>query len=141
VSVEPPGPYDPSKPSTITFTISNINIVPLRNVQVGVGVCSTEVRRNVFLRGPECNGPLGAILTPPVWKARWLDVDERWQIALEEGLQVDAVKQIENADIAVAITYTPWWMPTFWHNTKEFRFSTKKRSDGRIYWVPIPLTR
>jgi hypothetical protein len=36
VTVEPSGPYDPSNPSPITFTISNVNIIPLRNIDVAL---------------------------------------------------------------------------------------------------------
>jgi len=41
----------------------------------------------------------------------------------------------------IAVVYTPWRMPWFWRPMKEFRFITKKLSDGKIYWVPTPLNR
>jgi hypothetical protein len=142
VAIEPSGPYDPSNPSAITFTLANINIIPLRNVQALIGICHVSmVARPITLKGGgECNGPQGSLLTNEKWRIRWLDVDERWQIALEEVITTGTAKQIEDANITIAVEYTPWWMPPFWRNKKQFRFVTTKRSDGKIYWVPTPLT-
>ncbi|HET6246712.1 MAG TPA: hypothetical protein VFE47_03360, partial [Tepidisphaeraceae bacterium] len=82
-----------------------------------------------------------SMMTNPEWTTRWLDVDEHWQIALEEQLDFGNATQTQEANITIAVRYTPWWMPFFWHNTKQFRFITTRRSDGKIYWVPTPLTR
>jgi hypothetical protein len=145
VTVESSGPYDPSNPSPITFTIANNNIVPLRNVEALIGVCSLKMpdaphTPHIILKGTgsTCNGPENALLTNPGWLVRWLDADEKWQIAIED--QILGGKQVEEANITIAVKYTPWWMPWFWRNSKQFRFVTKKRSDGKIYWVPTPLT-
>jgi hypothetical protein len=139
VTVEPSGAYDPANPSSITFTISNINIVPLRDVQAGVGVCSVALPKSpIIFHGQQCNGPATAIFHPPSsWYVKWLDVDEKWQIAMEE--EFIGPHQIENANVTIVITYTPWRM--FWRTTKQFRFVTKIRSDGKIYWTPTPLTQ
>ncbi|HEY1798052.1 MAG TPA: hypothetical protein VGG57_18205 [Stellaceae bacterium] len=141
VTVEPSGPYDPANPSSVTFTISNINIVPLRDVQPELGLC--------FIGGKggdpplqQCNGSALSKLDFTPWKIKWLDVDEKYQIALEDMFRIGGSnRQIENADITIGITYTPWRMPAFWRNTKEFRFITKKMNDGKIYWLPTPLNR
>jgi hypothetical protein len=55
VTVESSGPYDPSNPTPISFTISNNNVVPLRNIQPGIGLCFLEF---AALNGSEqhCNG-------------------------------------------------------------------------------------
>lgn len=103
VSVEPSGPYNPSSPSPVTFTITNANIVPLRNVRIFVGLCYVDPpdgQRGVRLRSggsgnsdvpTECNGPAGVKLTPPIWRnVRWLDADERIQIAIEEAIRRDS---------------------------------------------------
>jgi hypothetical protein len=90
---------------------------------------------------PHCNGPALSKLSPTSWFVRWLATDEKWQIALEEVISRGDATQMESADITISIEYTPWWMPTFWRNIKEFRFVTKKRSDGKIYWIPTPLNR
>jgi hypothetical protein len=149
VTVESSGPYDPSNPSPITFTISNINIVPLRNVQFAIGLCYiTPPERGITLRGGdsgsgtnplECNGPAGTKIVFMPWTIKWLDTDEKYQVALEDAIKVDLTKQIETANITIAVIYSPWRM--FWRNTKEFRFITKKLSDSKVYWIPTPLNR
>ena len=138
VTVEPSGPYDPSSPSPITFVISNINIVPLRDVQLAVGLCS--------MGGPKaphrtCNGPAYPKIVFTFWHVKWLDSDEKWQVPLEEAFSTGTPEQLQNADITIAVIYTPWRMPWFWRNTIEYRFVTKKLSDGKIYWIPTPLNR
>lgn len=90
---------------------------------------------------PDCNGAAKSKLILESWQVKWLDIDEKYQIAIEDMLTSGGREQIENANITIAITYTPWRMPSIWRVTKEFRFVTKKRSDGKIYWLPIPLNR
>jgi hypothetical protein len=75
------------------------------------------------------------------WFVKWLDVDEKYQIALEDAINVGTPKKIESADLTIGVIYTPWRMPWFWRNTKQFRFVTQPRSDGKIYWVATPLIR
>jgi hypothetical protein len=151
VTVEPSGPYDPLQPSPITFTITNINIVPLRNVKIGIGLCylyPTDEPGASSMRSPEagrekepieCNGPTKTIPSIDAWSVKWLDTDEKWQIALEQAVSLHSPQQIEKANITIAVTYSPWLMPWPWRYTREFRFITKKLSDGKIYWIPTPL--
>jgi hypothetical protein len=149
VTVEPSGPFDPSHPTSLIFTIANINIIPLRNVQPSVGICFIDLGDKLpKLRGPEagsgdapndCNGPTRSKIAIGNWFVRWLDVDEKYEIPIESGIRTDG--PIQNANITIAVTYTPWWMPPFWRNTKEFRFVTKRLSDGKTYWTHVPLNR
>jgi hypothetical protein len=137
VIVDVSGPYDPSHPSPVLFTISNINIVPLRNVWVFVGLCYLAAPNAI--RPPDCNGSSGPRFIR--WKITWLDTDEKFQVPMEEVIRLSNGQQFEKADITVGIIYTPWRMPSFWRIAKEFRFVTETLSDGRIYWIPTPLNR
>jgi hypothetical protein len=141
VTVDSSGPYDPANPSPLTFTVTNTNIVPLRDVHFGIGVCYLDPAPNPH---PDCNGPAESRLIFTSWTIKWLDVDEKYQIAIEDAIKVataSGAQQVQSANITIAVIYTPWRMPSFWKSTKEFRFITKRRSDGKIYWVPTPLNR
>ena len=117
VTVDPSGPYDPSNPLPTTFTISNNNIVPLRDVQVFLGLCYVAPSMAAPPQ-PECNGPSLSRLVK--WKIKWLDVDEKYQIAMEDLLRTpDGKTQIEKANITIGITYTPWWMPSIWRTLEN----------------------
>lgn len=153
VTVEPSGPYDSLNPSPITFRVSNTNIIPLKNVDFSIGICFLSLRpgKGVEFRGEgsgfenkakDCNGPAQSKLVFAPWSIKWLDVDEKYEIALEEALKSrsDPRMQIERANMTIGITYTPWRLP-FLRSTREFRFVTTERSDGKIYWVPVPLNR
>ena len=141
VTVEPSASYDPSNPSPVIFTIANVNFVPLRNVQPQLGIChlASDVPPDASLPQIGCNGPAVIKMGLSRWFVSWLDTDEEYQIALEELLALPGARQFEVADITIAIEYNLWRMP--WRNTTEFRFVTKQRSDGKIYWVPTPLNR
>ena len=144
VTVDPPAPYDPANPTPVIFTIANTNIVPLRDVAPGIGICFIRGKNsvNMISEDKNCgNGPAKSILLFEPWHLKWLDVDEKHQLPIEEALKVGPREQIEDANITIVIAYTPWRMPSFWRNTKQFRFVTKKLSDGRIYWTPVPINR
>jgi hypothetical protein len=76
------------------------------------------------------------------WRSAWLDSDEKYQIFLEDefkdarppGGQKDL-----NADITIFVAFSPWY--AWWTSAKEFRFVTKKLSDGKTYWIPMPLNK
>jgi hypothetical protein len=149
ITVEPSGPYDPSQPTPLIFTIINTNIVPLRNVQVGLGVCYFDLG-GTKIRSPEsgngeipkdCSGPSGEIINITGWFFHWLDVDEKAQIPIESGIKngIDPRQQIDHANITIAVAYSPWWAP--WRNIRQFRFVTRKLSDGKTYWSPEPLNK
>ena len=142
VTVEPSGAYDPSNPSPITFVITNTNIVPLRDVQVAIGVCYLGFG-DQSPRQPECNGPALSHLIFTPWRTEWLDTDEKFLIALEEAMKDSSNprRQFDTANITIGVYYYPWRVPWFWKPLKEFRFITKRMSDGKIYWTPTPLNR
>jgi len=104
VAIESSGPYDPSHPSPITFTISNINIVPLRDVQPFVGLCFINVGGAPGQR-QSCDSDNLARLVFQKWFVKWLDVDEKYQIALEDAINVGTPKKL-NPPILLLALYT-----------------------------------
>jgi hypothetical protein len=137
VTIESSGPYDPSNPSPVTFVISNINIIPLRDVQPSIGICYLGILGGNRMNGANCTGPSESVFDFTRWRIHWLAADEKYQIAIEDVMRLPDARQFDDADITISVTFTPWYMP--WHTTKEFRFITTKRSDGKIYWTPVPL--
>lgn len=141
VSVETSGPYDPSNPTPISFTITNSNIIPLRNFQAGVGLCFLKF---MPLSGdePKCDDESTTRFINPYWFANWLNPDEKFQIFLEdlmkEASPIGKPKDL-NGNITIYVEYSSWY--AFWRDSKEFRFITRKLSDGKTYWIPIPLHR
>jgi hypothetical protein len=144
VTVDPSAAYDPSTPSPITFTVTNTNVIPLRDVHIGIGVCYLGPKE-INPRPEHCNGPIvNSIFYRPQWFLHWLDVDEKSQFAIEDmlGRSSNPKEQFEDADITVVIEYTPWHLPSWlFRQTRQFRFITTPRSDGKIYWTPVPLNR
>lgn len=140
VSVDIPPPYDPDHPTPISFTISNTNIIPLKDFQPSIGICYFKPQP---LNGtePSCNGPAGSKMRFIPWHADWFSPDEKYQIFLDQaiaGASNVATHRTElNADITVYVEFSPWYAP--WRSSKEFRFVTKKLIDGKTYWTPIPL--
>ncbi len=110
VTVEPSGPYDPSHPTPLIFWIANTNIVPLRNVRVGIGICYIHVEGGPTLQGPDakgdehaCNGPAKAIIYIERWHTRWLDADEKFEIPVEDGMNPHRLHAVVDArNLAVA---------------------------------------
>jgi hypothetical protein len=142
ITVEASGPYDPSSPIPITFVITNTNIIPLRDVQVSIGVCYLIFEGDLPDR-KQCNGPATSGFTFLPWHTKWLDSDEKFSIALEEFIKLGANQrqQFSAANITIKVNYYPWRIWWFWKPLKEFRFVTKRLSDGKIYWTPTPLNR
>jgi hypothetical protein len=147
VNVETAGPYDESNPS-VSFTITNNNIVPLHNVQPIISPCVliiSNIRNRGFVSDdPNCDKhSFGGGLAFAPWHVTWLDPDEKYQIFLEDALRSqatgDRTELITSANVILYVEYSPWLMP--WRSTAAFRFITHAHSDGKIYWVPTPVNK
>jgi len=119
------GLIDPSSPSPVSFTIANTNVVPIEHVQPMLGICTLVLTQNRdFEPDRECEGSLLTRFVRPQWAVRRLYMDERHTITIEDMI----ASKIGYADISIVISYTPWFLP--WRREKEFRFQTRKLSDG-----------
>ena len=131
-TVSPPStPFDIKNPFSVSFDISNSGYIPLEDCTALLGV------------GEIANGP-DARLNPsfipsfksrfvmPSWKNHDLGEDERFTIVL-----TDLISKATAADIAIIVTYKPWFLP--WKREKAFRFITQEQSNGQLYWRSWPM--
>lgn len=140
VTIKSASDLDPATTSPIIpFTIGNTGFIALYDVQPMVGICSIDVagaRVPVRFAGPNCNGPLRARISPPNWKASRLEVDEKYQIRLDDAFKGVT---ITNAEISIVVEFQIWFYPQ--RIRKEFRFSTRKEANGKLTWMPRPLEK
>jgi hypothetical protein len=80
----------------------------------------------------ECE-PIKTWLKPTPWRVNTLEPDGRYTIALEDLFKA---APLVFADISIAIEYRPVLLP--WRHKIEFRFVTRKLSDGKLYWFARP---
>ena len=136
INIESNNIYTPIDPNPIFFTITNSSLYPIRNIQPSMGVCfitygDQPMKKNCKQEFPKLYFPFFFIQN--------LDKNEKYQIALEDMMVMEgSSRQPAQADITIAISYTIWGLP-WWPLNKEFRFTTRKLSDGNIYWFPRPL--
>lgn len=133
-TIEPAAPFDPATPAPATFRIANTGLIPLRNLQPSLGICqmaSDSMRANP---NHKCLGEIASKFKFIPWFRPWLAIDEKYDIAIEElfeGLSIGY------ADIAISVAYNPWHLPITLE--KQFRFETRKLSDGKMYWFGRPI--
>lgn len=138
-TVEIGAPVEPSNPLSTTFTIKNGNITPLEHVNVSIFLANIITSNGVHM---------GAFwVAGNDWKSDYLGPNE--------GLTIDFGSMIgchiprcrfKVADIAVDITYRPWFLP--FQRQKRFRFVAKPTPSGGLasIWeerssengIPIP---
>jgi hypothetical protein len=73
-----------------------------------------------------------AYIAPANWQHHNLSMDERFTINLQEAFPY----KVDQADIAVVVTYKPWLFP--FTATKRFRFVTYMNGT-QIHWGSWPL--
>jgi hypothetical protein len=129
-------PVDSSNPFSASFTITNSNIVPLRNVTafLAIGEITFENGPVPTITGDE---DFGSELFRPEWKNHSLDMDERFTITPADIFKCCDSNKVSSADIAISVMYQPWFLP--WKREKKFRFVTKKQTNGLLYWYAAPL--
>jgi hypothetical protein len=135
ISVSPSDPVDPANPFSSSFTITNANIVPLREVTalLGIGQIATEPAQN----RPNFVPTFTSRLTMPNWKDHVLSMDEKFTITLADAFGLPPGVRLSGGDIAIVITYKPWFLP--FRREKVFRFITHRQSNGILYWYSQPL--
>jgi len=152
--VSPPqGEIENRDVSFVAFDISNSGILPLRDVCAYIRLGWFGVRNPSTPSGEPhiwvtTNSPAlfdGNTFTNNSWLHHNLQVDERFTISLADA--IEAFRQrgpIDDADIAIAVTYKTWPIPI--RRTKLFRFKTsiigsKVRMRSWPLEAPMPESR
>ena len=135
ISCVPSDPVDPSNPFSASFTITNNNFIPLRQVQAsfGIGHVVTAPAQ------PPANlvPTFESRHTKPEWKDHRLRMDESFTITPADLIELHPPARLSSADIAVAVSFKLWLLPV--SNERIFRFRARQQSNGQFYWYSQPL--
>lgn len=78
---------------------------------------------------------------PHFWVYVPIIQNQHFHLGLDERFTINPESQmggfVRNADIAVIVSYEPWFIP--WHREKQFRFIAKPDGQGKIYWRSWPI--
>jgi len=140
VTIEAVAPFDPSQPTPIAFRITNTNVVPLRNVDISLGICSLMIIPDTqpYPKPADCEGPSNVEMRfGRPWHFNWILMDEPVDIS-QPPLSWGNHERF-SANMEIRISYSPWYAPTIlFGRTKAFRFVSYP-SRGKIYFKSTPL--
>jgi hypothetical protein len=135
VSVVPSDPVDINNPFSASFTITNMNYIPLREVSVSFNLGQIATAPAQYSNNLVSTFNTG--FKSPKWKRHTLTMDEKYTITPGDIFTLPPSVQISGADIAIAISFRPWILP--FTRKKVFRFIAKKQTNGYFYWYSYPL--
>ena len=124
---------DPAHPYPMSFTITNTNFIPLRKMNVYLGLCYFQFGEG---KVPSCIPPYKTRFGPDAWSSHTLAMDERFTIALEDVVSLRQSTHLNGADISIIVNYEPWLIP--YRREREFKYVTKTQRDGRLHWFSVP---
>jgi hypothetical protein len=129
-------PVDASNAFSAAFTITNIGGLPLQDVTVGFVLGELMIGRLY----PKANTPpdFASAIVPSGWSEHTLSPNERYSITPADLWSLAPGSNVEYADIAFVVFYHSWFDPRV--HKALFRFQTKRQSNGRIYWYPVPIS-
>jgi hypothetical protein len=135
-------PVDPDNPFSSRFTITNTGFIALENVSVGIAPGKIDWGGDAVLR---TEGPLSDkshVLMSSNWQNHELRMDEPYTITPSDvfsprGVQGPDNRPIQSADIAIIVTYQPWFIP--WSRSRAFRFQARRGAAGKFLWYSVPL--
>jgi len=129
--VSPPSvPFVTNDPFSVTFDICNNGFVPLYDCDASFGVGQIAGKSRKL--DPSFIPTFESRFVMPAWKHHKLRMDERFTIVLS-----DLMKNVGSADIAIIVSYNPWFIPI--RREKIFRFVTFKQSGEIFYWRSWPV--
>jgi hypothetical protein len=156
MTVEASSLFDDSNAYSVSFNVTNTGFIPLRNVQVGVGVCDLQTEKDDFKAINICKPPREMprlVLSLPRWTTPELAKDVKFAVTLSEALNIPTDKyraehpnviggyqmmsKLKGADVIVMVHYRPWFM--WWRLEEDFRFVAEKQPNEKMMWRPVPL--
>jgi hypothetical protein len=125
-------------PWSSPFIITNTNIVPLEDLGIYMGLCRVVEKgpRGPFTwKGEEdqCGTSNLSRLYHEIWLHHRLAMDEKYSVTLQDAFPLPK-ESFGQADISIVVSFDPWIIPV--RQQKEFRFVTRKTSDGKYRWFP-----
>jgi len=134
LSIEPTAAAEPSNPISGYFKITNEQVYPLTDVGIEVSLRCARIGRG------DNTAPMEKCLpsmhtAKQVWSNHTLEPHEPYEITPGDLIAVTPGALLY-AQIAFFVSYRPWKIP--YHLTKELRFESRRRADGKIEWLHIP---
>lgn len=134
VNVTQSDPVDPSNAFSAAFTVSTISKLPLH---VTVGFALGELMMGRLYPKANTSPDFASVIVPAEWSEHTLSPNERYAITPADLWSPAPGSHLEYADIAFVVFYRSWFDPR--SHKALFRFQTKRQSNGRIYWYPVPV--
>jgi hypothetical protein len=118
------------------FHLTNSGQVPIRNIQIDLGICEIAGAAVPPESHEPCKGPLPGGLRSNHWMTSWMWPDEVETFSLEDLIR--NFSEISYSDISMIVTFKPAGFSLF-QQKKEFKFLMRKLSDGKRHWIPRPV--
>lgn len=156
MTVTASGLFDDSNAYSETFLLTNTGFQSLKDVQVGIGICSIETLKHDFSVAPRnCEGDCPRLMVGgPPWFTRELKRDETFSIVLSDGLNVATDKyraahpnvvagykllsELKGANIIVDVRFRHWLSLST--NINDYRFVVEEQPNGKVMWRAVPLS-
>jgi len=137
-------PSDPSNALSAPLTVENASLLPLEDVRIAIGLCSVTAMTARGFTGTirdatakSCSRETwGVVFIYSKWRGHTLLADEGETIFMADLFDSTGIKRITNADIAILISYNPWFLPI--SRTKIYHLFTRKLENGGYFWASAP---
>jgi hypothetical protein len=134
LSIDPTAAAEPSNPISGYFKITNEQVYPLTDVSIEVSLRCARIGRG------DDTSPMDKCLpsmhsSKQLWSNHTLEPHEPYEITPGDLMFVTPGALLY-AQISFFVSYRPRKIP--YHLSKELRFESRRRSDGKIEWLHIP---
>jgi hypothetical protein len=136
ISVEPTATADSSNPLSGYYKITNEQGYPLTDVSVEASLrCARIGRGNNTSPMDKCEPSMHT--SKRLWTNHTLEPHEPYEITPGDIFFVTPPTALLYAQISIFVSYKLWKLPIPFPK-KEFRFQSRRLSDGKIEWLHLP---